>query len=107
MVTAEHLIDALELYVNEEIISKVAGLKKWALWALARPLLCEYMKKAEPVLLQLGFMREDGMIDADKLLQKLGEAASSQGAVTEHIALLNADITFSGHDVEKLKILLG
>lgn len=106
MVTLEHLIDALEVYVNEEITSKVAGLRKWAVWAMARPLINEYAGRCKPILTQLGYMQEDGMIDSDKLLQSLEEAAKSQGAVTEHIPLLNADITFTEKDVEKLKMLL-
>lgn len=106
MVTLEHLVDALEVYVNEEITSKVSGLRKWALWALTRPLISTYAEKCKPILKQLGYMHEDGMVDADKLLQALGDAARSQGTVTEHVALLNADITFSEKDVEKLRMLI-
>ena len=106
MVTLEHLIDALEVYVNEEITNRVAGLRKWAVWAMARPLINEYAVRCKPILQQLGYLQEDGMVDSDQLLKVLEDAARKQGAVTEHIPLLNADITFSEKDVEKLRMLI-
>jgi len=102
MITREQAKNGMARYLDEELIAKTPGLKKWALAVSVSPLMARMDALMENRLLkEMGYVSEDGMIDCDKLRQDFLKAASEKGSVTEHLPLIG-DVTFGADDIDRL-----
>ena len=103
-VTVQQISEGVGRYIDNELMPKVPGIRKWMLGIAgiySGQMIETKIKEYGSVLKSVGIMSEDGMIDIDKFLPHMKAIASQSGPVTEHIALLG-DITFDASDVEKL-----
>lgn len=107
-VTMEQVVSGMGKYADQEIIAKVAGMRKW-LVALAAPAVMitvsDTLIKNKDMLVKAGYMTEDGMLDVDRIYNDALGVARKTGAVTEHLPVLG-DVTFSEQDIEKLYLCI-
>jgi len=103
MITKEQIKEGFAKYLDEELIAKTPGLRKWALAAAVAPLLAKLDSiLGSPALAEMGYVTQDGMVDADRARDDFVRIAAERGSVTEHLPLLG-DVTFSASDVERLR----
>lgn len=104
MVTKEQFINGIQRYIDEELISKISGLSKWAL-ALGLgaylPQVNKMLDDNHSMLVGAGYMQEDGMICIDKVYNDALQIARKTGSVTQHIPLIG-DVTFTETDLTSM-----
>lgn len=103
-VTVSQISEGLARYIDNELVPKVPGIRKWFLGvagAYAGKIVEEKIGENKEVLVGVGIMDEDGMVDLDRFMPHLKAIAKESGPVTEHIAMLG-DLTFNASDVELL-----
>lgn len=100
MVTKEKFKAGLVAYIEKEFIAKVGGLRKWAVVLVAN----EMIVNLDSLLSKLpdnSYMKEDGMIDIDRLYKDMYKVAEKTGSVTEHFPMIG-DVSFSKSDIDEL-----
>lgn len=103
-VTVGQVAQGVATYIDRELVPKVPGIRKWVLGisgAYAGKMIEEKVDEYRDLLISIGVMEEDGMIDIDTLASHLKKSAAVNGPVTEHFPMLG-DITFDSGDVDKL-----
>lgn len=103
-VTVNQISEGLGSYIDNELMPKVPGIRKWMLGVAgvyAGKMVSDRIKENRKLLESAGIMSEDGMVDIDKFMPYMKAMADKSGPVTEHVSLLG-DITFDSSDVEKL-----
>ena len=104
MVTKEQLINGIQKYIDDELISKISGLSKWVL-ALGLgaylPQVTKMLDDNHSILVDAGYMQEDGMICIDKIYNDIMQTARKTGSVTQHIPLVG-DVTFTETDLTSM-----
>lgn len=103
-VTVQQISEGIGRYIDNELMPKVAGIRKWMLGVAgiyAGQMASDKIVGSSDLLKSVGIMSEDGMIDLDKFMPYVKSMASQSGPVTEHISMLG-DITFDASDVDKL-----
>ncbi len=103
-VTVAQISEGLARYIDNELVPKVPGVRKWLLGAAGAYVgkaMADKVEENRKTLESVGIMSEDGMIDIDQLIPRLKATAASSGPVTEHIAMLG-DITFDSSDIDRL-----
>jgi hypothetical protein len=105
-VTIEQMKEGLARYIDAEFTSRLQGFSKWvvpiASTAIINKKADSLLSENKEILMSLGYMTPDGMIDIDKISNDLIAVANSTGPVTEHFPILG-DVTFSASDIESLK----
>lgn len=104
-VTINQISEGLARYIDQELVPKVPGIRKWMLGlagGYAGQMLQGKAAENKVFLESLGVMDADGMIDIDALHTRLKAAADSSGTVTEHIPMIG-DVTFDSSDIDRLK----
>lgn len=100
MVTKEQFKSGLIKYIENEIVAKADGLKKWGILLAVTDML----GNVDNVLKKLpknGYVQVDGMMDIDKLYTDMHKIAESTGPVTQHFPVIG-DITFNTSDIESI-----
>lgn len=104
MVTKEQFINGVQRYIDDELISKISGLSKWAL-ALGLgaylPQVNKMLDDNHNMLVGAGYMQEDGMICIDKVYNDIMQIARKTGSVTQNIPLIG-DVTFTETDLTSM-----
>ena len=104
MVTKEQFINGISKYIDSELISKIPGLSKWVV-ALGLgaylPQVNKMLDDNHKMLIDAGYMHEDGMICIDKVYNDIMQIARKTGSVTQHIPLVG-DVTFSETDLTSM-----
>ena len=104
MVTKEQFINGIQKYIDDELISKISGLSKWAL-ALGLgaylPQVTKILDDNHGMLVDAGYMQEDGMICIDKVYNDVMQIARKTGSVTQHIPLVG-DVKFTETDLTSM-----
>lgn len=103
-VTVQQVSEGIGRYIDNELVPKVPGVRKWMLavaGVYAGKMAGDKISENSKLLKSVGIMSEDGMVDIDKFLPYMKSIAAQGGPVTEHIAMLG-DITFDASDVDKL-----
>ena len=104
-VTIEQMMEGITKYGNSEFVSKVSGLRKWAVAIALPPIAMKAGSIAmdnKDMLVRAGYMTEDGMVDIDTIASKAKEVARTTGSVTENLPMLG-DVTFTIDDIEALR----
>lgn len=104
MVTREQFKSGVAMYLNDEFIAKVPGIKKWAIVLISN----EMLAQIDSILDRLpenSYVTKDGMIDIDRLYRDMSRIADSTGEVTENVPLLG-DVRFSKKDIDELYRLI-
>lgn len=104
MVTKEQFINGIQRYIDEELISKISGLSKWFIaigFSAYLPQISNMIDKNQKMLIDAGYMHEDGMINIDKLYNDLINVARDKGSVVQYIPLIG-DVTFTETDITSL-----
>lgn len=100
MVTKEQFKAGLVAYIEKEFIAKVGGLRKWAVVLVAN----EMIVNLDSLISKLpdnSYVKEDGMIDIDRLYKDMYKVAEKTGSVTEHFPMIG-DVSFSKSDIDEL-----
>ena len=104
MVTREQFKSGVAMYLNDEFVAKVPGIKNWAIVLISN----EMLAQMDSILDRLpgnSYITKDGMIDIDRLYRDMSRIAESTGEVTENIPLLG-DVRFSKKDIDELYRLI-
>lgn len=104
MVTKEQFISGIQKYIDMELISKISGVSKWlvALGLSAYiPQIHKMLDDNHNMLVNAGYMQEDGMICIDKVYNDIMQIARKTGSVTQYIPLVG-DVTFSETDLTSM-----
>ena len=104
MVTREQFKSGVAMYLNDEFVAKVPGIKKWIVVLISN----EMLAQMDSILDRLpgnSYVTKDGMIDIDRLYRDMSRIAESTGEVTENIPLLG-DVRFSKKDIDELYRLI-
>lgn len=104
MVTREQFKSGVAMYLNDEFVAKVPGIKKWIVVLISN----EMLAQMDSILDRLpgnSYITKDGMIDIDRLYRDMSRIAESTGEVTENIPLLG-DVRFSKKDIDELYRLI-
>ncbi len=105
MVTLAQFKRGMERYAEEEIMNKMAGVRKWLIALSIPPVIesvCSMMECNKDMLLKAGYISEDGMIDIDHLHSEAKRIAEKTGSVTEHLPVIG-DVKFSSADIDLLR----
>ncbi len=105
-VSEEQILDGLEIFVEEEIVTRFETPVKWIIGFSKRPLLESYLHDALPFLKRMGCICEDGQIDAEKFLNGLKESAHKYGVTYIPIPYINKRLNLSESDIVKLQHLI-
>jgi len=105
-VSEEQILDGLEIFVEEEIVTRFHTPVKWVVGFFKRPVLASYLNDALPFLKRMGCICEDGQIDAEKFLNGMKEAAHKYGVTYIPIPFINKNLNLSEADVVKLQQLI-
>lgn len=109
MVTIDRIREGIMDYAQEEFISRLPGLRKWAV-ALALPsylaALEEMLRKNLDAVIRAGYASDDGLVDAERIFAEARAIADKTGSVTEHFPVIG-DVTFSGSDIDSLRRHIG
>ena len=103
-VTVNQISEGLAKYIDNELVPKVPGVRKWALGlagAYAGKAIQDKISENSKLLSSLGIMSEDGMVDVDMVLPYIKSMATQSGPVSEHVPMIG-DIRFDSSDVDKL-----
>ena len=104
MVTKEQFINGIQKYIDSELISKISGLSKWML-ALGLgaylPQVNKMLDDNHKMLVDVGYIQEDGMICIDKVYNDIMQIARKTGSVTQYIPLVG-DVTFTETDLTNM-----
>ena len=87
-----------------ELISKISGVSKWlvALGLSAYiPQIHKMLDDNHNMLVNAGYMHEDGMICIDKVYNDIMQIARKTGSVTQYVPLVG-DVTFSETDLTSM-----
>lgn len=104
MVTREQFKSGVAMYLNDEFVAKVPGIKKWIVVLISN----EMLAQMDSILDRLpgnSYITKDGMIDIDRLYRDMSRIAESTGEATENIPLLG-DVRFSKKDIDELYRLI-
>lgn len=104
MVTREQFKSGVAMYLNDEFVAKVPGIKKWIVVLISNEMLAQ-MDSTLDRLPGNSYITKDGMIDIDRLYRDMSRIAESTGEVTENIPLLG-DVRFSKKDIDELYRLI-
>lgn len=93
-------------YIEKEFVSKLDGLRKWAVLGAVEVWTAKSASVAEqvlnhPVAKMMELVDDKGMIDVDALHTAMSKASEKTGAVTQNIPLLGP-VTFTKDDIETL-----
>ena len=104
MVTKEQFINGIQKYIDDELVSKISGLSKWVL-ALGLgaylPQVTKILDDNHGMLVDAGYMQEDGMICIDNVYNDVMQIARKTGSVTQHIPLVG-DVKFTETDLTSM-----
>lgn len=106
-VTIDQIKQGIGRYIDAEFTSKLQGFRKWIIPLSAMAVVnsrIDAMLTQEnyPILIDSGYISEDGLVDIDRLFADLTEVARAQGTVTENIPMIG-DVTFSEADIASLR----
>ena len=99
------VINGIAKYIDEEIVGKIEGWKKWVVGSAAGIALSNsadifnQFKNSEYVKM-LNLVDKDGKIDVDKIYKEMKKQAK-KGSVTFNLPLLGA-LTLNEQDVERI-----
>lgn len=99
MVAKEKIVEAINVYVADEILPSVGGLMKWGLAIGVGAYVGKMMNNG--ILAKLGYENDEGMVDEERLYHDLKEVATRNGNVVQEIPNVGK-ITFSASDVDSL-----
>lgn len=103
-VTVQQISEGIGRYIDNELMPKVPGIRKWMLGVAgiyAGKMVGDKIMENKALLTSAGIMSEDNMVEIDRFMPYMKKMADQSGPVTEHISVLG-DITFDATDVEKL-----
>lgn len=107
-VTIEQFQNGFARYIDNEFTSKLSGLSKWMTGMGGTSIsmrLPALIKQYKPMLMLMGFVTDDGMIELDELYNVAIETARRIGPVVQYIPTLH-DTTFTDKDIDKLKMAI-
>lgn len=104
MVTREQFKSGVAMYLNDEFVAKVPGIKKWIVVLISNEMLAQMDSTLDRLPVN-SYITKDGMIDIDRLYRDMSRIAESTGEVTENIPLLG-DVRFSKKDIDELYRLI-
>lgn len=109
-VTIDQVKNGLAKYIDSEIVSKIDGLGKWLIPIAGASIISSkvepMIKENKPMLVSLGYMYEDNLIDIDKVHQDIKRVAHDKGPIKEHFPIIGS-ITFSEADIDALRRYIG
>jgi hypothetical protein len=110
-VTADQFKMGLVGYIDDELISKMQGWKKWALAAESATLVDRIVNalmsgKMLEHMVSSGYATEDGMVDVDVIYGNYSSAAKKYGPITETFPLIGS-VTFSASDIDSIRRHMG
>lgn len=103
-VTVDQISEGVATYVDRELVPKAPGIRKWMLGlsgAYLGKMVADKAREHKDLLVGMGLMTEDGLVDIDQLASHMKRTASMSGPVTEHFPVIG-DITFDSSDIDKL-----
>ena len=109
MVSVAKLKNALGIYVEKEMISRISGWQKWAVGAMVAIALDRGVEmvnvlKTNPFVSALGIMAENNNIDDETIFCHLYDVAKND-AVSFNVPFIGA-ITLSAKDIKMLENIL-
>lgn len=105
MITIQQFKTGMASYLDREIADKASGLKKWAVSLVAVSMMQNIdrlIEENKALLISSGYMMQDGMIDADRLLADLKTVANKKGEVVQDFPIIGA-IRFNEGDIDSLR----
>lgn len=106
MVTIYQIKEGASRYLEAEMLPKLPGWRKWVAGAFA----LEYLSRLEdiaeelrkkPAIEMLAVMREDGMVDVDRLRDAFIRQARASGDVTVDLPAIGS-VTIGERDIDML-----
>lgn len=109
-VTIDQFKTGMAKYIDSEIVSKIDGFGKWLIPLASASIISSkvepMIKENKPMLVSLGYMYEDNLIDIDKIHQDFRKIAHEKGPIKELFPLIGA-ISFSEADIDALRRYIG
>lgn len=103
-VTSDQLKEGLARYIDDEFTSRLQGFSKWVIPVASAAIINNKMDALlsgnKDLMISLGYMSQDGLIDIDRLAADFISVAGSKGPVTEHFPLIG-DVTFTSSEDRK------
>lgn len=104
--TVDQFKNGIAKYIDNEITAKVNGFGKWLIpLAGASIINCKVepmIKDNHELLMHMGYMTEDGLIDIDKVYGDVKHIAREKGSIVQHLPLIG-DVTFTEADIDMLR----
>lgn len=110
MVELNQVKAGLEAYINEEIIAKLPGWKKWVFGAGASMFLANAEKTVQSLaenkmVKMLGIIAPDGKLDIETAYREISKQAETTGPITIDIPAIGA-LKFAKSDIDRLYQLI-
>lgn len=109
-VTIDQFKTGMAKYIDNEIVNKIDGFGKWIIPLAGASIINTkvepMIRDNKPMLVSLGYMYEDNLIDIDRVHQEVRKIAHEKGPIKEHFPLIGC-ITFSEADIDALRRYIG
>lgn len=106
--TYNQVKQGLMYYIESEFVSKFPDWRKWGIAIGA----AAYINKLDkifqeklPMLIDLGYAREDGTLDIEKVYNDFITVAQKQGSINQNVPLIG-NVEFTQDDITKIYQIL-
>lgn len=105
-VTIDQFKMGLAKYIDNEIVAKINGFGKWLIPLAGASLINgkvePMLKDYHDMLVQMGYLTEDNLIDIDKIHADMKRISHEKGSIVQHFPLIG-DVTFSESDIDAIR----